>query len=43
MPKEIQLNYCLMVKSTVAEREGWHLSFSALQPHSCSSETSEFF
>lgn len=43
MSKEIQLNYCFMVESTVAERGGCHLSFSALQPHSCSSGTSEVF
>lgn len=43
MPKEIPLNYCLMVKSTAAEREGCHFSFNALQPHSCSSGTSELF
>lgn len=37
MLKEIQLIYCIRVKSTMAELEGYYLSFTALQHSSCSS------
>lgn len=37
MLKEIQRIYCLWVKSTAAELEGYYLSFTALRHLSCSS------
>lgn len=41
--KEIQLIYCLRVKSTVAELEGYSLSLTAVQHHSCSSRRHQSF